>query len=147
MRRILLVLAVLALAAAAVLLSPRATHHPPPAAPAGTTPIAAVPLAPSQVTHPEIGFRRPEFLTEHFAKHGAELNARDEAAYLEMAQSLRDRPAGGMVLEAKRWDGVITRFDRATGAFLAFNADLTIRTLFRPNNGEEYFRRQLEQAH
>jgi len=41
-----------------------------------------------------------------------------------------------------RADGVITRFDRKTGAFLAFNPDLIIRTYFKPNDGERYFRRQ-----
>jgi len=114
----------------------------------GAPPTApALPQERSHVTYPEIGFRRPEFLTEHFLKHGAELNARDEAAYLTMAQELRDRPAGGLILEARRRDGVITRFDRASGAFLAFNSDLTIRTFFRPSDGEEYFRRQLESGH
>ena len=46
------------------------------------------------------------------------------------------------VLEAVRSDGVVTRFDKVTGAFLAFNDDLTIRTYFKPNDGEAYFRRQ-----
>ena len=56
------------------------------------------------------------------------------------AQSLRDRPAGGEVLEAVRRDGVITRFDRRRGDFLAFDRDRTIRTFFRPNDGEAYLR-------
>jgi pyocin large subunit-like protein len=60
-----------------------------------------------------------------------------------MAQELRDRPIDGSVLEAARSDGVVTRFDRASGAFLAFNRDRTIRTFFKPNDGEAYFRRQL----
>ena len=47
-------------------------------------------------------------------------------------------------LEAVRRDGVATRFDRDTGAFIAFNTDGTIRTFFKPNDGERYFRRQAE---
>ena len=39
---------------------------------------------------------------------------------------------------------VITRFDKSSGAFIAFDADGTIRTFFKPNVGEEYFRRQSE---
>jgi pyocin large subunit-like protein len=144
-RRIVVVLAVLALAA--VLLSLRATHHAPPPVPAETSARSAPPPEPTRITHAEVGFRSHALLAEHFRKHGRELNARDEAAYLAMAQTLRDRPAGGMVLEAVRGDGVTTRFDRATGAFLACNADLTIRTFFRPNEGEVYFRRQLEREH
>ena len=147
MRRTILVVAVLALALAAVLLSPRATHHAPPPVPAETTARSAPPPEPTRITHPEVGFRSRQLLAEHFRKHGGEVQARDEEAYLAMAQTLRDRPAGGMVLEVVRRDGVVTRFDRTTGAFLAFNADLTIRTFFRPNDGELYFRRQLEREH
>jgi hypothetical protein len=89
-----------------------------------------------------IGFRSPRRLEEHFAKHGAEFNAATPQAYLALAQALRDRPAGGEVLELVRADGVITRFDRETGAFLAFERDGVIRTFFVPNDGERYFRRQ-----
>ena len=49
----------------------------------------------------------------------------------------------GIPLEAVRTDGVVTRFDRAQGAFLAFDRDRTIRTFFHPNDGERYFQRQL----
>jgi pyocin large subunit-like protein len=55
---------------------------------------------------------------------------------------LRDTPAGGDVLEAVRDDGVVTRFDRASGAFIAFDASGVIRTFFRPRDGERYFHRQ-----
>ena len=59
------------------------------------------------------------------------------------SQSLRDAPAGGPILEAvRRGDGVVTRFDRDNGAFIAFNRDRTIRTFFKPNDGERYFHRQ-----
>lgn len=62
--------------------------------------------------------------------------------YLRRAQALRDTPAGGPVLEADKPGGVITKFDRRSGAFGAYNADRTIRTFFIPNDGEGYFRRQ-----
>ena len=106
---------------------------------------AEVPRAPAAapVAHPEVGFRDPSHLAEHFQKHGGEFGAVSQAAYLRLAQELRDRPAGGEVLEAVRADGVITRFDRGSGAFLAFDRDLTIRTFFRPNDGERYYIRQL----
>jgi len=79
---------------------------------------------------------------EHFAKHGEEFPGMGMDAYLAAAQALRDARAGGTVLEVRRRDGVVSRFDRRSGAFLAFNADGTIRTFFRPNDGEAYFRRQ-----
>jgi pyocin large subunit-like protein len=36
----------------------------------------------------------------------------------------------------------VSRFDRGSGGFVAFDADGIIRTYFRPNDGEAYFRRQ-----
>jgi pyocin large subunit-like protein len=105
---------------------------------------AAVATAPVRRYGATIGFRTGERLQEHFRKHGPEFRAASAAAYLELAQALRDRPAGGEVLERVRADGVVSRFDRATGAFLAFDVDGTIRTFFRPNDGERYFERQAE---
>jgi hypothetical protein len=103
--------------------------------------------APSPISHPEIGFGSDQALIDHFAKHGAEFGVESSAEYLGRAQALRDGPAGGDVIEVVRADGVICRFDRASGAFLAFNRDRTIRTFFRPNDGEAYFRRQLAREH
>ena len=89
-----------------------------------------------------IGFRSHERWVEHYRKHGSEFGPITQDEYLRRAQDLRDRRAGGSVLEAVRADGVISRFDRESGAFLAVNSDGTIRTFFRPNQGETYFRRQ-----
>jgi pyocin large subunit-like protein len=96
----------------------------------------------AKVVRAEIGFAtRREFL-DHYEKHGAEFGSISQEEYLRQAQILRDSSVGGDILEAVRADGVITRFDRKTGAFLSFNPDLTIRTYFKPNDGERYFRRQ-----
>jgi len=92
--------------------------------------------------HTEIGFASRQKFLEHYDKHGAEFGSVSKEEYLREAQALRDRPAGGDVLEVTRADGVVTRFDKQSGAFLAFNPDLTIRTFFKPNDGERYFRRQ-----
>jgi len=59
---------------------------------------------------------------------------------------MRDQPIGPSVVEVVLSDGVVTRFDRDFGTFIAFNADGTIRTFFRPNDGESYFRRQIERG-
>lgn len=121
------------------------------------TQTATVPASPSQSSsvapreesflRADIGFRTKRNLDEHYDKHGGEFGAISKAAYLRLAQSLRDRPLSSDVLESKRADGVTTRFDRQSGAFLAFNDDLTIRTFFKPNDGEAYFRRQLKRSH
>src|SRR5215475_2921254 len=77
----------------------------------------------SRIVHPEIGFSSSQKLQEHFEKHGGEFGAKNKQEYLQAAQVLRDSPVGGDILELSRTDGVITRFDRRTGAFLAYNRD------------------------
>jgi pyocin large subunit-like protein len=89
-----------------------------------------------------VGFRSRSLLIEHYKKHGSEFGKVTQTEYLRLAQTLRDQPMSDDVLEAKRADGVITRFERSTGAFIAFNRDRTIRTFFKPSDGEAYFLRQ-----
>ena len=93
-------------------------------------------------TRTSIGFRTPELLAEHYRKHGGEFGDITREEYLHRAQSLRDTRPGGPVLELTRRDRVIVRFDRASGAFLAFDPDGTIRTFFKPRQGEVYFQRE-----
>ena len=89
-----------------------------------------------------IGFRTHELLVAHYQKHGREFGNIGLAEYLRRAQALRDRlPAAGL-LEEIRADRVITRYDRGSGAFIAFEPDGTIKTFLRPREGETYFRRQ-----
>jgi hypothetical protein len=113
------------------------------------TEIATVELsvADSEPRHPEIGFRSRERLMEHFRKHGREFRVKKSADYLRLAQLLRDRPRSDDVLEFVRNDAVTCKFDRASGAFVAYNSDGTLRTFFRPNDGEAYFERQKSRAH
>ena len=89
-----------------------------------------------------IGFSSQQKLLEHYQKHGSEFGSITIDEYLSKAQAMRDQPAGGDLLEFVRADGVVTRYDRSTGAFIAFNSDGTIRTYFKPNAGESYFLRQ-----
>jgi hypothetical protein len=108
---------------------------------------AAAPVTGSDSRASAVGFRTPERLREHFEKHGREFQAATAADYLAKAQALRDAPVGGDVLEVVRTtDGVVSRFDRGSGGFIAFDRDGTIRTFFRPNDGEAYFRRQARRA-
>ena len=88
------------------------------------------------------GWRSKRLFEEHYAKHGSEFGHVTADQYLHLAQDLRDAPAGGPILEVAKPDGVITRFDKRSGAFIAFNPDRTIRTFFKPNDGERYFHRQ-----
>jgi hypothetical protein len=147
--------AILAFAAGTWLLCrPRQQPSPTPISAAPVAPTSAVAGAPASragtiaASSPAAavsgrGFRSRDRLAEHFAKHGAEVEASTAQAYLALAQALRDAPAGDDILEIVRpTDGVVSRFDKRTGAFGAFDPDGTIRTFFRPNDGEAYFRRQ-----
>lgn len=93
-----------------------------------------------------VGFANARRLDEHFEKHGAGFGRITKQDYLRQAQLLRDAKVSGPVLETVRRDGVTTRFDRQTGAFIAFNPNGVIRTFFKPNDGERYYRRQAERG-
>ena len=114
----------------------------PAGAPVESTTVVPPAAGAARITRPNLGFHSARDLTEHYVKHAAEFGNISKREYLERAQFLRDRPAGGDILEQVRADGVITRFDRASGDFLAVNPDGVIRTYFRPNDGEAYFQRQ-----
>jgi pyocin large subunit-like protein len=91
-----------------------------------------------------VGFASRRKLAEHYEKHGTEFGNISIDEYLRVAQTLRDATPGATLIESIRTDGVITRFDRETATFIAFNRDGTILTCFKPNDGEAYFRRQLK---
>ena len=93
------------------------------------------------------GFRSQAQLDEHYQKHGSEFGTISKAEYLRLAQELRDAPAGGPILEARRPSGEFSRFDRRHGYFGAYNSNGTIRTFFIPNAGERYFQRQAQREH
>jgi len=112
-----------------------------------TSPSPSVSKAEPEITKPEIGFASQKRLDEHYQKHGGEFGAISKDEYLRQAQTLRDRHAGGEILEERRPDGVICRFDRETGAFLAFREDGVIKTFFKPDKGEIYFKRQMQRTH
>ena len=93
-----------------------------------------------------VGFADTRRLDEHFEKHGAEFGRITKQDYLQQAQLLRDARVADPILETVRRDGVATRFDRQTGAFITFNPNGIIRTFFKPTDGERYYRRQAERG-
>ncbi|MEZ5964002.1 MAG: hypothetical protein R3F56_09180 [Planctomycetota bacterium] len=122
-----------------------------PTAPATTKDAASKPAAPEAAkpapakSTSKVGFTSRRSWLDHFEKHGAEFGKITADEYLAKAQALRDAKLIPTILEGVRpSDGVITRFDKKTGAFIAFHDDKSIRTFFRPNDGVAYFKRQLE---
>ena len=94
------------------------------------------------ISSSRVGFTSYRSWQSHFNKHGHEFGKIDADEYLELAKALRDAKLSRDVIERTRRDGVITRFHRSSGDFIAFHKDKTIRTFFRPNDGEAYFNRQ-----
>lgn len=108
--------------------------------------VAEAPVVePNQVSvDTSIGFRSEEALREHHSKHGNQWGKISQAEYLYLAQELRDtEPDGRQVLVGFRNDGVVTKFDRRDGEFIAYNRSKVIRTFFKPDDGERYFNRQM----
>jgi pyocin large subunit-like protein len=141
-RRTVVTAIVVAMALAASVFLPRLReHHEPPRVP----PAIAAFVSPARETTATsaVGFRSRERLEEHYRKHGNEFGDVTEEQYLHLAQELRDRPAGNLVLEGRSPEGHILRYDKASGAFLACDPNGTIRTFFRPRQGERYFRSQI----
>lgn len=88
------------------------------------------------------GFRSQLLLDEHFEKHGREFGAITEEQYLHLAQQLREARPGKDVLQLRRPDGGVSKFDKRHGYFGAYDADGGIRTFFVPADGVRYFERQ-----
>jgi len=88
------------------------------------------------------GFRSRTQLEEHFAKHGAEFGQVSPEQYLSLAQALRDSTTGADVLLSERPGGGYAKYDRKSNSFGAYDRDGTIRSFFKPNDGERYFIRQ-----
>jgi pyocin large subunit-like protein len=89
-------------------------------------------------------FRDRPKLLDHHERHGADFGSPTPADYLAAACRLRDAPLSQDVLELQRRDGVLCRFRRSDGAFLAYRGDGTILTCFKPGRGERYFLEQGE---
>ncbi len=88
-----------------------------------------------------LGFRTRASLSEHFDKHGQEFGHITAEQYLHLAQELRDAPVGHDILRSER-PGGYAKYDRKTNSFGAYDLNGTIRTFFKPNDGERYFVRQ-----
>jgi pyocin large subunit-like protein len=144
-RRVPSLILAIVIAVALVVFLPRALQRKA-AVPAPVSTAAGELEAPEDAEAPAvegIGFRSDDSAEDHYGKHGREFGKITIVQYVGLAQTLRDRPTSDQVIEEVRADGVVTRFDRASGAFLAFDLDGTIRTFFKPSDGEAYFRRQL----
>ncbi|MCM1308377.1 MAG: hypothetical protein NC223_07240 [Butyrivibrio sp.] len=94
----------------------------------------------SEDGEPVYNFRRSEYLTEHFEKHGAEFGYKTEREYLEGANSVIADKASLRKTEAE--DGDYIFFQESTGGIVFVSVDGYIRTYFKPDDGIDYYNRQ-----
>ena len=105
-----------------------------PAAPSAST---------SQLTPPPTRkiWGNPATLPDHFARHGADFNAKNADDYARMSwEFLQRAKAQGLPAKVDS-EGVLRVFDPATGAFASYNRNGTTKTFFKPGS-PDYFARQ-----
>lgn len=84
-------------------------------------------------------FRYPDYLEEHFEKHGAEMGFASKEAYLKAANAVITNKAALHKLEAEDNDHVY--YVEATNEIVFLSGDGYIRTYFKCD-GKDYFDRQ-----
>jgi RHS repeat-associated protein len=83
----------------------------------------------------------PSTLADHFARHGADFGATNEADYANQAsQFLQRSQAGGLPTQIDA-NGTIRVYDSNTNTFGAYNANGTTRTFYQPSS-PTYWSRQ-----
>ncbi|MGQ7504228.1 hypothetical protein ACTGYQ_00195 [Streptococcus suis] len=95
-------------------------------------------------------FPTQKSISGHFKDHGNEFNARTADEYQTMAAELLSKPNTDMVLgydtETRR-----VRYDKETGAIAVGKINpaggVKITTMFKPDNGEEYYHDDYEREH
>lgn len=109
-------------------------------APAETEIAAAITTAEAVPETPNAAyrFRKPEYLTEHFQKHGAEFPYATEEEYLLGANNVIQNPSALHKLEAEDGDDVY--YVESTREFVVVSTDGYIRTYFLADL--DYYNRQ-----
>ena len=98
-------------------------------------------------TYSATGFATDALFDSHFAKHASEWGAGNitPSGYHRRAQSLLNREVGGDILTHTRATNgdLLLRYNARTNEFAVGQANGTIRTLFRPDDGIAYWNRQV----
>ena len=88
---------------------------------------------PGEAAHEGRGFVSEAALNAHWEDHGTDFGARNRTQYESQARQFLYGPRGEEVLEKKRENGDIIRFNKRTEEFGIAREDGTIRTYFRPD--------------
>lgn len=90
------------------------------------------------VPEPALKFRKAQYLTQHFEKHGAEFPYATEEEYLQGANNVITNPDALHKLEAEDGDDVY--YVESTNEFVVVSTDGFIRTYFKADM--DYYNRQ-----
>lgn len=82
-------------------------------------------------------------LEAHFAKHADEWGAIGQDAYLARARSMLGSDPGGNLVGFVRSNGDVLRYNVRTNEFAVGSSSGVIRTLFRPDDGIDYWLKQV----
>lgn len=85
-------------------------------------------------------FRKDEYLTEHFEKHGDEFDYANEDEYLAGANKVINSKEALHKTEAE--DGDFIYYLEESNEFVVVSKDGYIRTYFKPSAGIDYYNRQ-----
>jgi RHS repeat-associated protein len=90
------------------------------------------------------GFATEKLLNSHFLKHADEFNGlfKNADEYLKGAQDFF-KQSGDDIFEFTRKNGDVVRYNKAENTFGVAQSDGTIRTFFKPEDGLDYFKREV----
>src|SRR5690606_22797497 len=110
-------------------------------------PVFKVAKGTSRIAGKVGNFGNKTLLNEHFIKHGDEFGGkfRNAEEYAIGAQNFFKRE-GDDVFEFVRENGEIVKFDTANNIFGVAKDDGTIKTMFKPDEGFDYFKDQLRKS-
>lgn len=91
---------------------------------------------PASVYH----FRKDDYLTEHFEKHGIEMGFSSAEEYESAANAVINDPRS--LTKREKEDNDYVYYLEETNEFVIVSTDGYIRTYFKPDRGKEYFERQ-----
>ena len=120
------------------------TQQPQRAAVAGFRRVKTVEEFPDDRKYRDASFETPKSLEKHVRKHIAEYGDISEEEYISRAQKLlRQRPSDD-ILVLRRSDGSVAKYRISTNEFVVGTKEGAIRTAFKPQNGYDYWRTEIE---
>lgn len=120
------------------------TQQPQRAAVAGFRRVKTVEEFPDDRKYRDASFETPKSLEKHVRKHIAEYGDISEEEYISRAQKLLRQSPSDDILVLRRSDGSVAKYRISTNEFVVGTKEGAIRTAFKPQNGYDYWRTEIE---